>query len=441
VSDVLTELLNAGLLDRLDGDDARFAKLERAAHAIADHLHAHPRELVQAVLAGLDPDIAPGNPSIQLAKRMLQAEWKSVTSVYPSEPVELLRAILLAACSELAEKHPRDASILWLTAADTLPLRRLGKEETVVRRLLIVASKRTEEAAGMATVASSDDAHAPDVEELASPEIDTENLHEHQVDRTILHDLVAAAAGPNDRKGRALKKPNPHSPHNQPTEWSYEFTDRMSALIADTTDEAVAAVHASIVKIAEWQKLLDATVTAQSDQQQERVKSAIAAMSASRGHDQVRLDALWWSEALYSDVLQCSYRELDPALAAVLMALELEKIVPSPPPASVGYLLAETVHRLPDASFDRKEPLSGVLATLARARDRLPSDWVAPLCEVPGEGSVSVRDVVMLTLSGQDPAVSLKRAGIMADQGCTLPHLAHAVFRQQHAVRLTVEGT
>jgi hypothetical protein len=155
----------------------------------------------------------------------------------------------------------------------------------------------------------------------------------------------------------------------------------------------------------------------------------------------MRLDALWWSEALYSDALQCSYRELDPALAAVLMALELATIVPSPPPASVGYLLAETVHRLPGASFDRKEPLSGVLDALARARHRLAPDWTPQLGEVPREGSVSVRDVVMLTLSGQDPAVSLKRAGIMADHGFTLPHLAHAVFRQQHAVRLAVEGT
>lgn len=435
MSDVLTELLDAGLLGRLDGDDARFAKLERAAGAIGDHLHEHPRELVQAVLAGLDPDIAPGDPSIQLAKRVLQVEWKSVTSVYPSEPLGLLRALLLAACAALADKHARDASILWLTAADTLPLRRLGKEEPVVRRMLTAASARTEEAAD---TASSEYAGAPDAENLPAIEVEVDSTSAHTVDRATLLDRITAAAGPQSRKGR-LKEANPHWAHSTP-EWAYEFADRMAELMADTIDAAAASAHASVVRVAEQQAALIATVMEHTAQQQRWTKTTGAMLSAGRTRDRVRLDTLWWSEALYSDTLRCSYRELEPVLAAVLMALELARIVPSPPPASVGYLLAETVHRLPRASFDHRQPWSGVLDALATARDHLPLGWTAELCESPREGSLSLRDVVVLTLSGQDPAVSLERAHITADHPVALPHLAHALFRQQLAVRFAVES-
>jgi len=215
----------------------------------------------------------------------------------------------------------------------------------------------------------------------------------------------------------------------------------MTALIADTTDAAVRSVHADVVRVAEQQNaLIVAVITQVRQQQQWLVDTVTAALSASRTSDRVRLDALWWSEALYSDALQCSYRDLQPALAAVLMALELEAIVPSPPPASVGYLLAETVHRLSGASFDRKEPLGSILDALSKACDRLPPGWTAELREVPSEGSVSVRDVVMMILSGQELAATMKRAGVIVDHGFSLPRLAHAVFRQQHAVRLAAEG-
>lgn len=435
VADVLTDLLNAGLLDRLDGDDARFAKLERAGHAIAAHLHEHPKELIQAMLVGLDPDVTPDNSSIQLAKSLLQAEWKSVTSVYPSEPVAMLRSLLLAACSKLVEEHDRDAAIVWLTAADTVPFRRPGREEPVIRRILLSASNRTEAAA----LASSPGVPSADsVDALTSGDFDADRLTKYHVDRGLLGARVAASAGPQARNGTALNNANPNWP-NSPTEWAYSFAERMSALIADTLETATDSAHSNLISVVEWQREFGVAVAAHTLEHQNRMTRIMAEMREYRSGEQTRLDALWWAESLYSDTLQCSYRDLAPELAAVVMALEFAQVMPSPPPASVGHLLAETVHRLPGCAYDRSITLGDILGGLAKVRDRLPADWTTSHSEAPSDGAVSLRDLVLLTLTGQDATTSLARAGIAADHRGTLPHLAHAVFRQQQAVRLAAE--
>ena len=57
----------------------------------------------------------------------------------------------------------------------------------------------------------------------------------------------------------------------------------------------------------------------------------------------MRLDVLWWSEARYSPLLKKGYRDLAPPLTALLAAVDLAAIVPPLAPASVSYVLAETV--------------------------------------------------------------------------------------------------
>lgn len=135
MTDLLTELLNAGLIDKLDGNDDRFTKMEKAAEAIAQELRDKPPLLIRAILAGLDPDIPADDPALVQAEQALLNEWQTMRSVHTDRPVNLLRAILLAACNLVADAGD-NAEILWLTAADTLPLLRLGKEEWVIREML-----------------------------------------------------------------------------------------------------------------------------------------------------------------------------------------------------------------------------------------------------------------------------------------------------------------
>ncbi|EGW21309.1 GTPase-associated system all-helical protein GASH [Methylobacter tundripaludum] len=146
MTDLLTGLLNAGLIENLNGDDERFSKIEQAAKTVAQQLREQPSLLVRAILAGLAADIPEDDPIIVQAEQALVAEWKAVRSVFPDMPVNLLRAILLDACNQVAEED-NNSAILWLTAADTLPLLKLGREEAVICKMLETWARWAEEKA------------------------------------------------------------------------------------------------------------------------------------------------------------------------------------------------------------------------------------------------------------------------------------------------------
>lgn len=160
--------------------------------------------------------------------------------------------------------------------------------------------------------------------------------------------------------------------------------------------------------------------------------------------EQIRLNALWWSEALYSPSLRCGYRELPPPIAAALMAVDLLAGLAKPTPASVGYLLAEAVNRLPKAGFDHKLILRELLESLAKDRGQLSKQWQESQAFIPPPetGRLSLRDLVILVLSGeaQDIDAAFKRTGINGDHQISLPEFAHALFRQEQAVQLAGEN-
>lgn len=141
---ILTELLNSSdLIEKLGSDDELFFKIERAATTVAQHLRDQPFQLIRAVLAGLDPDIPADDPAIARAEQALLGEWKLMRSVFPDNAVNLHRAVLLEACNQAADDGVR-ATVLWLTAADTLSLLRLGRQEAAIRGILTVWAEQAE---------------------------------------------------------------------------------------------------------------------------------------------------------------------------------------------------------------------------------------------------------------------------------------------------------
>jgi hypothetical protein len=435
---LLTDLLAAGLIENLGGDDERFAKVERAAKAVAGELCATPSRLIAATLAGLDPDVPADDPAVAQAQQALVHEWKSMNSVHTSPPIKLFRAILLEACAQAAEG--KNAAILWLTAADTLPLVRLGKEEPVVSRVLETVATRTEELALVGPPKPANKQQAmPKVEAAPAVEAPTPR----KVNRQDLLLRVAATAAPQYRNNNpALSNANPNWVSNGATNWAWDFADRMNVVLADELD-ALAA------EISEHQGQLNQQVNASQTElvetignaltsQQRWVQDALEVSEARQKSARLRLDVLWWSEALYSQSVHRSYRELPPVLAAVVMAIDLLDQVTMPTPASVSYLLSETVSRISGADSSRVQVLPELLSALRKSRERLPRNWMEPLSSPPTEGRLSLRDLVILTLGDQelDLGKCVKRAGLSDEISMSLPELARALFRQEQAVRL-----
>ncbi|MFY0563553.1 GTPase-associated system all-helical protein GASH [Archangium lansingense] len=435
---LLTDLLAAGLIENLGGDDERFAKVERAAKAVAGELRTTPLRIIGAILAGLDPDVPAEDPVIAQAEQALVHEWKSMNSVHTSPPIKLFRAILLEACAQAAEG--KNAAILWLTAADTLPLVRMGKEEPTVRRMLETVATRTEELALVVpSIPANKRQTIPKVEAKPAAQSPTPL----KVERQNLLSRVAATAGPNYRNNNpAPPNANPNWAFNQSPNWSWEFADRLHVVLADELDALAQAISKHQGQISQQvndaQTELVGTFGNALTSQQRWVQDSLEASEARQKSARLRLDVLWWSEALYSQSVRCSYRELSPALAAVVMAIDLLDHVVMPTPASVSYLLSETVSRLPEADFSRVQVLPELLGALRKSRERLPREWLEPLSPPPAEGRLSLRDLVILTLGDRelDLDKSVKRAGLSGEISMSLPGLARALFRQEQAVRL-----
>lgn len=432
MTNLLTELLNAGLIEKLEGDDGRFSKIEQAAKVIAQELREQPSQLIRAILAGLDPDIADDDPLIVRAEQALVEEWKSVRGIFPDGLVNMLRAILLDGCNQVAEEG-NNAAILWLTAADTLPLLRLGRgEEAVIRRLLDEWARIAEERALAA--------HAlTDIEEEQVQDIDlkfpkTNSLEPPKVNRAALLTKVEGAVGPNNQQGQPAPDPNPYWP-NQQQHWSWQFAPRMQKLLAEELDLLATEFHKSqLAEIKEVQTYLNKLTKAVNESliSQQRKTQEV------RQSEQIRLNSLWWAEALYSSSLHCSYRELVPVIATVAMAVDLLNEVAKPTTASVGYLLAEAVNRLPGASFNQKLTLTALLEALGSGRSRLSGEWLEAFDAPTEAGRISLRDGVISVLTGKahDVVTTLKRMGANGDFEMSLPELAHTLFRQEQAVQL-----
>lgn len=424
MTDFLAELTEAGLIQHLDGDDGRFERIARASQALSEGLKERPQDIVQAILAGLDPDVPVEDPAITQAKQALVAEWKTMGSVYPSPPVSLFRAILLDACYRAAEGT--NAAIAWLSASDSFRWMCHGKEEPVIAAMLEDLARRTESLAlklpkTPLEIGSSEPGY-PEDPESSMPEIS-------RVNRTRLRDQIAAAAGPNYRN-TALENANSHW-SNQPQHWSWEFADHMHATLADELDRLAQAVEES----------QDALIEQERKFTQQAMASAAPACEGAGTHrelDHNRLSALWWSEALYSPSLRRSYRELPSDIAAVTMAFDLLSEISLPAPASVGYLLAESVNRLERASFNKERALSEHLRSIGAGSAALPATWIDVLSTPPKQGRLSLRDLVVLAITGAQAWGDevLGRTGIPSDAKISLPSLAHAMFRQEQALQL-----
>lgn len=431
MSELLSNLLTAGLIEKLDGNDERFVKMETAASVLSQEFIERPAALIRAILVGLDPNVPADDPTILHAEKALVNEWKSMSSIHTSTPVGLLRVILLDACHQASEGM--NAAILWLTAADTLPLMRLGKEESAVRKILQEIAERTE------TVAI----EIPQIPKqrkttLKNP-VEVELPAARKVNQEKLQARIAAASGPHTRGGVAIPNtPNPHWPVNNGN-WSWEFTDRMSALLASELDALVVDLGKVQAEIGKKQtKALSEALNSQRLWLQSEAQTNEAKQKA----EQTRLNALWWSEALYSSSLRCGYRKLEPELAAVVMAIDLVEVVAKPTPASVGFLLEETVNRLPKLGFEQEYKLHEFLSALREARVNVTEEWLDEFVSPPEAGRLSIRDLIVLTLSSSEWDIDnvLERAGLNKEIKMNIPVLSHTLFRQEQAVRLAENG-
>lgn len=423
---VLTDLIAAGLVTKLDGHDERLEKMSRAANALAKELKKNRQFLIPAILTGLNANATTSDAMILKAEQALLVEWPTMSTVHTDQPISLYRTLLLEACQQAGEGA--NAAIIWYTAADTLIYSLLDREASAVREMLHDMARSSEEVATAGVVierGTKTEAVAP------SSKQKKEQVEIHKVDREAFELEIFAAFGPHTPTNvPALTDPNPHWP-NTGHPWSYMAAPRLNAAISDKLDELADATEEQLSE-------LDSRTALQLQAIKETAQQAVAKAQEGSTTERQRLDALWWLESLYSTSLHCSYRELDKELAVVTMAYDLLSLVPGIMPASVPYLLAEGINKLPGASFNDKFSIQSLLDNLKRQRTRLPVTWLKGVKPTLPDVRLSLRDLVVSTLtdSSKDIETLLHQAAIAPATELSLPEFGRALLRQEHAVRL-----
>jgi hypothetical protein len=331
-SEYLMRFLEIGAID-LKGDDTKLEKLRATAKDLSVVLKKAPAKTVCFTMAAADPGIASDDPTIQEAMAALRKQWETVSNAYARPPVAILRAILLDAIV-LAARLDDAVSIAFVnTARNALAQTETSDEEAVWR-----------EAVG--EIEAKVDARAE--EEWATPEMITvdplqyaapasvaQKMKVPAANRETLDSLIHRAAGPWGGTGS-----NPHSPANNPQQWSAAFSEKMSAAIADELESMAKGLVPAPVDLSGPLSALASAVGTY-------VEKALASFSGATAGLQRRTNLLWWKEALYSPSAHESYLDLPPYEAAALMALDLHEQVPTYSPASVSSFLKETIRCLP----------------------------------------------------------------------------------------------
>lgn len=427
----LQQLLNLGLLD-IGSDDSRFEKMKLAASALTERFKKEPSLLIPATLLSLDENIDEDDTMFEIVEELVIAEWKTLRNTHVNRPRELLRSITIDALEAAVTADYNSAAVVWNTAAAPLQYSQvhIGKADSLIQKMLNGARELAEQEAVRRAVLKTNKSQNQKRKSSASKKAAlsvSANISEDE----IFAD-VARSAGPKHPNAAELENPNPHWP-NANDAWSHEFSTRMATTITKAVNLSSARISQFLSKeLAKYLSDFENKIMMQFGDIEQLRKN----ITQSNVANQMRLNVLWWSEAMYSPVLQTSYQNLDLPVATVVAAVDLADIVPPLSPASVCYILGETLRRLSQLKADNnKMTIQNYLESIAKAGVKIDGhfpgpkkdDKRQPLVSLVGKSTagsiISAEDIRKQT--GIDPLLALSPA-----------ELAMWVFRGIQANRL-----
>lgn len=432
---ILQGFLDAGMLSMVE-EDEKLKHLQETAQDLAAKPPKVKTDLINHTLIALDPAAAPDEPVFEKVETALKKHWQTFRAKFPDAPRQLLRAIIFESLRLRGEKDAATAAIIWWTGASYLPYTDLGREREVCSAFLLgmgdIAEKKAAE-----EWANSYDYTAPD---LPPFEVSFEEKGYMINDKSLTKQL-AAASGPQDAEGQATgPNPNPNWP-NSASAWSYHFAPRAATGIKAVVDASLAALGNNMM---EGFKQAGASLSSHAAAINEAVHGAIDQVAKSAKANERRNQLLWWRQTLYSPTLKQSYREVDHAIAALVMGYDVHKQVADYYPQSVEFLLREAVRNIVAAKdSDRADGMTlfefcKQIQTNERASE-IKQELKASVSDEPGR--ISLLRCVKNTLAGDllDAERLADRVGLKRDTIITLEDLAVWMLRDMQAYRLATQ--
>lgn len=324
MENLLNKFLDAGLLPYLDSDE-RFKFVESTIEEIGKKLAKNRINLVRYTLTALHPNISEELSAIRETDEILKKHWRTIRVNIPDAPRQIWRAIIWESLNRQS-KDVTSAAVIWLTASSLITHLTIDpNEREVLMEFLIslrdkVEKKANEEWEKPHQIASDSEQFNFTAEEVPVYTAVTDKFEKD----------LQKACGPNDATNTAIAGANAEWPTGNAV-WAAAFAKLGAKAVGDRIDKSALQLRDSIV--AELGKL--AEETRQSFLQlDENLAGGITA-------ERLRDDLLWWRQTLYSRTFKASYRDLEPAEAAVFIAFDLYKLLPAMHPISVEYLLRE----------------------------------------------------------------------------------------------------
>lgn len=419
--DVLQQFLTARLFD-VKGDEANVARLRATAGEVAGIIQAEPHRAAAFTMVAIDSRVSPNEPIVAEVIRVLERNWNSYASAFADGVIPVVaRAIVLDALARVIGSDPL-ALAVTLTARNMLP--HVG--EVVDRHLwegLLGDADRRLEARARRDWALPGSANAQ-VPRFAPP--DQSKLTNTTVNREWLLKKWQAASGPHDAQSEAIKDANPNWTNSAP-QWSYDFAPRASAAVADAVD-AVAKKMMESINERDGAGALGAAIATY-------MGEAVTALSQTALGLERRTALLWWKEALYSPGARCSYRDLEPTIAAAWVAVDAAEITGPFAPRMAEAFVTETVRALNSAAEDQRVTFNEVVAASSGE-----GEAVSALRQQLAAASLQPGRTTLASLVAQSPAAqhASERMGLPSDLSLGLGELALWLYRDLQIARGTV---
>ena len=433
--DVLLRFLGEGLID-VGGDDDKLGHLRQTAVDLSGILRETPAKATPFALVAFDPDVPPTDPTIVQVEDALRNRWETYVNTFAGTPVAVLRAMLLDALVRACGQDDTVAVAFVASARNVLPLTEADGEQEIWTETLLEIERKVDERAERewATPASIPE---PDVRFEAPSAVEI-RIRSKKTNGTTLRPKFKAAAGPHslDPNGSQTNTGgNPHWP-NSNEQWVHEFGTRTAQAVAEAINRAIGGLSVEGGDLPGIAREMMAVMS-------EHLTATLRAVSEASAGLQRRTNLLWWKEALFSPSAGVSYREMSTSDAAVLMAFDMYRQIPTFSPSSVAAFLRETVVALPTMDVD-KEIAVRTLVEMTRdagVLDELRTEARKLVAAPEGRGSI----LGLIGHPGALPRSDDRRfrdlVGVKADTMLTLADWSVWMLRELQAARAIAESS
>lgn len=330
-------------------DPSHIDHLNKAATDVQKKLTKNKTKVIDYTLVALDPTVSDENSIICEVEAIIIKQWSTFkNSVINTndKPIPYIQAVILQALSSLS-KDINFAGIIWYTGCNALGYYKLASQERVLTHFLREIGNTVESTArtnwGIL--------EQVEVKKLTLGTVNLPLVKTAQIDQDELEGHFKAAAVHSGWAPQAGGGENPQTQASNSFQWPKFFSERAAKGLAEEINSALSAQGESLDAISKnVQKSLDEYL-AELQPYLENVSSIILKGSQSLNK---RSDLIWWKQALYSQKLDNSYRELSSVQAALTMAVDLADSIYPIYPKSVDYILQEALRDVLGDEVDTK---------------------------------------------------------------------------------------